>query len=348
MRNFTFYLAVALCALATKVHAQETFESKAKNIAEKIEKVTKDEKEALKVAVEAVNVKVDKGEINAQQAAAEKEALAKATAAKIESEVNRLNDELRTLVQDKVDGRIASTDTTKGNHTYIFSIKKNDFKGKKYEFNGERRTTSQFVFAIGLNNVVTDGSVEDSDFRYPGSRFYEWGLAYNTRIFKNDNLLHAKYGLSLMYNDLRPTNNRVFEKQGDQTVLVTSPVELKNARFRNVYLVAPVHLEFDFSKKETKNDKTIFRTHNSFRLGVGGYAGLRIKSKQKTEYKLNDMEYESKVKGDFNASDFVYGLSTYVGYKQTSLYLKYDLNPLFQNNAVKQNNISLGVRFDFN
>ncbi|RXR23946.1 hypothetical protein [Flavobacterium stagni] len=348
MRNFTFYLAVALCALATKVHAQETFESKAKNIAEKIEKVTKDEKEALKVAVEAVNVKVDKGEINAQQAAAEKEALAKATAAKIESEVNRLNDELRTLVQDKVDGRIAASDTTKGNHTYIFSIKRKDLKGKKYEFNGERRTTSQFVFAIGLNNVVTDGSVEDSDFRYPGSRFYEWGLAYNTRIFKNDNLLHAKYGLSLMYNDLRPTNNRVFEKQGDQTVLVTSPVELKNARFRNVYLVAPVHLEFDFSKKEMKNDKTIFRTHNSFRLGVGGYAGLRIKSKQKTEYKLNDMEYESKVKGDFNASDFVYGLSTYIGYKQTSLYLKYDLNPLFQNNAVKQNNISLGVRFDFN
>ncbi|MEN9337556.1 MAG: hypothetical protein RLZZ500_2543 [Bacteroidota bacterium] len=348
MRNLTFYLAVALCALATKVHAQETFESKAKNIAEKIEKVTKDEKEALKVAVEAVNVKVDKGEINAQQASAEKEALAKATAAKIESEVNRLNDELRTLVQDKVDGRIASQDTTKGNHTYVFSIKKNEFKKKKYEFNGERRTTSQFIFAIGLNNVMTDGSVEDSDFRYPGSRFYEWGLAYNTRIFKNDNLLHAKYGLSLMYNDLRPTNNRVFEKQGDQTVLVTSPVELKNARFRNVYLVAPVHLEFDFSKKEMKNDKTMFRTHNSFRLGVGGYAGLRIKSKQKTEYKLNDMEYESKVKGDFNASDFVYGLSTYIGYKETSLYLKYDLNPLFQNNAVKQNNISLGVRFDFN
>ena len=168
MRNFTFYLAVALCALATKVHAQETFESKAKNIAEKIEKVTKDEKEALKVAVEAVNVKVDKGEINAQQAAAEKEALAKATAAKIESEVNRLNDELRTLVQDKVNGRIAASDTTKGNHTYIFSIKRKDLKGKKYEFNGERRTTSQFVFAIGLNNVVTDGSVEDSDFRYPG------------------------------------------------------------------------------------------------------------------------------------------------------------------------------------
>jgi len=41
-------------------------------------------------------------------------------------------------------------------------------------------------------------------------------------------------------------------------------------------------------------------------------------------------------------------LSTYIGYRETSLYLKYDLNPLFQNNAIKQNNISLGVRFDLN
>jgi hypothetical protein len=35
----------------------------------------------------------------------------------------------------------------------------------------------------------------------------------------------------------------------------------------------------------------------------------------------------------------------YVGYKATSLYLKYDLNPLFKDNAVKQNNTRL--RFDF-
>jgi hypothetical protein len=28
--------------------------------------------------------------------------------------------------------------------------------------------------------------------------------------------------------------------------------------------------------------------------------------------------------------------------------LKYDLNPLFKDNAVKQNNVSLGLRFDFN
>jgi len=31
-----------------------------------------------------------------------------------------------------------------------------------------------------------------------------------------------------------------------------------------------------------------------------------------------------------------------------SLYAKYDLNPLFQDNVVDEKNISLGLRFDLN
>ncbi|MGQ8571928.1 hypothetical protein, partial [Klebsiella pneumoniae] len=64
----------------------------------------------------------------------------------------------------------------------------------------EKRTTSQFVFAMGLNNLVTNDKAAGSDFRYLGSHFYEWGGTYNTRLFKNNNLLHLKYGYSVMYN----------------------------------------------------------------------------------------------------------------------------------------------------
>jgi hypothetical protein len=75
---------------------------------------------------------------------------------------------------------------------------------------------------------------------------------------------------------------------------------------------------------------------------------LRVKSKQKTSYELNGNDFDTKQKGDFNVNDFIYGVSTYIGYRETSLYLKYDLNPLFKDNAIKQNNISLGIRFDLN
>jgi hypothetical protein len=212
----------------------------------------------------------------------------------------------------------------------------------------EKRTTSQFVLAFGANNLVTNKAVANSDFYYWQSSFYEWGLSFNSRIIPNHNLLHFKYGLSLMYNDLKPTDNRLFVDNGSQTILETNPLPQEDSRFRNVNLVVPLHLEFDFTKTKVKDGKTYFKSHDSFRLGIGGYIGANIKSKQKTNYDLNGYNSREIKKGDFNTNEFIYGVSTYIGYKSTSLYLKYDLNPLFKDNVVKQNNVSLGVRFDFN
>ena len=152
-----------------------------------------------------------------------------------------------------------------------------------------------------------------------------------------------------MYNNLRPTQGRYFVANGNQTNLEYSPVNLKDSRFRNVYVVAPVHLEFDFTKSGTNAEgKKLFRSHESVRFGIGGYAGFRVKSKQILKYNDEGHNNTIKQKGGFNTEDFIYGVSTYIGYGETSLYLKYDLNPLFKDNAIKQNNISLGVRFDLN
>ena len=131
---------------------------------------------------------------------------------------------------------------------------------------------------------------------------------------------------------------------------MTSTVKFDESRFRNVYLTLPLHLEFDFTPKKVSKDgtKTNFRTHESVRLGIGGYAGVRIKSKQILKYEIDDVKIKERQKGDFNVSDFNYGLSAYLGYGQTSLYVKYDLNPMFKNNNIDQNNVSLGIRFDFN
>lgn len=353
MRNLTIYLAIALCTFVSKLTAQETFEERVKNVAEKIEKITNEEKATLKIEVEEVNLQLEKGTITKEQADDKKQKLAEARATIIENKVSVAQEELKDIVELKVNGKIEE-EYQPNSFAIVFnkSNGKNKEKYQKYRDSianlSEKRTTSQFVFAIGLNNVATDESLDNSQFKFATSRFYEWGLSANSRLFKNDNLLHLKYGISLMYNDLKPTQNRIFVTNGNQTNLEYSPINLKSSRFRNVYLVAPVHLEFDFTKKTEKDGKPFFRTHESVRFGIGGYAGVRIKSKQKVEYEIDGIDYDAKAKGDFNASNFIYGLSTYIGYKETSLYLKYDLNPLFQDNVVIQNNVSLGVRFDFN
>jgi hypothetical protein len=345
MKTITFYVVASLCLLATKLTAQETFEKRAAAISKNIETITTQQKDSLKIEVEQVNSQLERNEITTQQATARKQQLAEQRAKNIETRVAVEEQKLADLVKDKVDGKIVE-EPKKGK--FSFSYDKGDNVNdtlKQYDYH---RTTSQFVFAIGVNRLVTDDKVDNDNFKWR-SDFYEWGVAFNTRILKNNNLLHAKYGLSLQYNNLRPANDRVFAIVDGQTVLQDSGLDLDVSRLRYVNLVVPVHLEFDFTKKTVNGDKTYYPTHKSFRLGVGGYAGVNVKEKQIIKYENEEgNNVKSKEKGDFNVNDFVYGVSAYLGYRDFSLYAKYDLQPVFANNAVDSNNLSLGVRFDFN
>lgn len=342
MKNFTIYLILFFFLVVSKVIGQETFESEAKRIANKIEKITKEEKEALKQEIEAINVQLSEGKITQEQADKRKKELAEARAVIIEEKVTLAQNELNDLVQKKVDGKI------KEDSAKIYMIRWKSYKHDRDSIRGEKRTTSQFVFAMGLNNMLADGKLQDSKYSFIGSHFYEWGFTYNSRLMKNDNLLHAKYGLSLMYNNIRATENKSFVVNGDQTNLEVNPIHLTESRFRNVYLVLPVHLEFDFTRPVQSNGKTYFKTHKSFRFGIGGYTGINVKSKQILKFEEEDLKYKTRIKGDYNVNNFIYGLSSYIGYRDLSLYFKYDLNPLFQDNLVKENNISLGLRLDLN
>lgn len=348
MRNFTLYLAVVVCLMAAKMSAQDTFESRAKAIAEKIEKITKEEKEALKIEVEEVNKQLENGSLTKVQADEKKQKLAEARATIIENKVAVAQAELNDLVQQKVDGKIKEGSKDKA---YILDLTWSSKNDSIRRSKGEARTTTQGVFATGSNNLVTDGAVANSDFKYNSSTFMEWGLTWNTRLLKDSNLLHFKYGFSWMYNRLNASDNRYFVVNGNQTELATFPTHLrrKDTYFKNVYVTIPLHLEFDFSKTKTDADgNKIFNSHRGFRMGFGGFVGYNTNSKQFLSYEVDGYRINERQKGNWNVNDWTYGVSAYVGYRQTSLYLKYDINPMFKNNVVDQNNISLGVRFDWN
>ena len=341
MKKLIICLTIASSLFISKIFAQENFESRAKQIADNIENITNQEKGLLKSEVEAINIQLDKKEITAEQAQTKKQQLSEIRAKNIETKVGAEQKKLNELVQEKVDGKLA--ENTKSRRSFSISYNNHDTLKDR-----ERRTTTQLVFATGLNNATTNNSMGNSEFRYFGSHFYEIGLTANTRISKTNNLLHFKYGLSAVWNNLRPGNNQEFAVSGNQTNLQVSPIKLEDSRFRNVYLTVPLHLEFDFSGKQEVNGKTYFKSHDAFRFGLGGYAGINLDSTQFTETSMNKYYSKTATDGDYNTSNFIYGLSTYVGYKSTSLYVKYDLNPLFTNNPVKQNNVSLGIRWDFN
>jgi hypothetical protein len=391
MRKIILYTLVMVFGFVTKSMAQEdrknaieqrkekikerkealkkkpmSFEKKVSQISTSMEFLLAREKNELKIKIDSLDNLFSQNKITEDELKALKLKQAEISSAKIERSLDIQKAKLDSLVQNKVEADskevVFKIDTINGKKVYTYYKTNNTmyydlpalkiYKSADEEIERKsKRTTSQFVFAFGLNNLITKGtSLEDSDYRIWGSHFYEWGVTYNSRLLKNHNLVHVKYGLTLMYNNLRPTENRYFVKNGDQTNLATASGHLDDSRFRNVFLTLPLHLEFDFSPKKTSKDgtKSYFNTHKSVRIGIGGYSGIRVKSKQLLHYEENGDKIKNKHKGDFNVSDFTYGLSTYVGYKSASLYVKYDLNPMFKHNTIDQNNVSLGIRFDFN
>ena len=219
------------------------------------------------------------------------------------------------------------------------------FKRKEPRY--DRRTYSDFVVAVGLNNAIIDGqSLEDSPYKVGGSRFFEFGWTWRTRVFKESNFIRFHYGLSFQFNGLKPKDNKYFMVDGGQTQLETFEYDLKKSKFRMDNLVFPVHFEFGPSKYRETDDRVRYSIVRRFRIGLGGYGGFNMGTRQKLKYKRAGENVKEKLKRGYNTSNFVYGLSGYVGVGGVQLYAKYDLSPIFKNAVEEQHNISLGLRFD--
>lgn len=348
----------------TYAQAQEkTFEKEVSKISKEIERITKVHKDSLKRKVKVINDRLDNKKIEFTEAEKLKKEAAAYHAGQIEKLVSIQEQKLQELVQDKTDGRIASEDDedydtfTIGKRTFRFKMFEDDddndednswFRKRRRR---DKRTTTQFVFALGMNNVLVDndfGSLNNSDYRFWQSRFYELGFTWKTRLSKEPSKAYFKYGFSFLWNNLRADDNRFHEVNGDQTNLMVNPNSLTESRLRHVQMTFPMHFELDFSKNRVySDDEVVDRTHQDVRIGLGGFFGFKLGTRQYLEYvNAQGVRVEEVQKADFNMNTVNYGLSAYIAYEGIGLYAKYDLNPLFQNTNIR--NISLGVRFDIN
>ncbi len=347
---------VAMTLIAQFSQAQEEFSSdKIEQLNGQKERVVQLEKEALKKEVEEINDRLVNNQITIEEAQQLKEEAAKNHALNIENAIAIIDNKIALIERngsesigtenDKITFGLGAKDSEDGDVLFGIQIKKNGQEEVDPKY--DRRTSSNLVLAFGLNNAIVDGqSLDDSDYKIAGSRFFELGWAWKTRVFKNSNFLRLRYGISYTSNGLKPTDNRFFVENGDQTELQTFDLELDKSKFRMDNIVVPLHFEFGPSRVE-KTEKSIrYYTARKFRIGLGGYVGANISTRQKLKYKENGDRVKDKIKRDYNTSDLIYGLSTYVGFGDMSIYAKYDVSPIFKNAEIDQNNVSLGLRFD--
>ena len=357
MQTITKLLVLIVLSLCVQlINAQDTIQNS--NNQYKIEELRKirdeikiQEREFLKVEVEAINIRLENGDITNIEAERLKKEVAKKRALNIENRVAIVNNRI-ALLQRNEEGYDNNDNTGVsdlglgfgGEDGFFAGIKINGkVNSKKYD----KRTTSDFVLAFGLNNAITKGeNLNNSPYKFGGSRFFEIGWAWKTRVFKESNFLRLKYGYSFQINGLKPNDSQYFVQQGNETVLEEFPEDLKKSKLSITNLVFPVHFEFGPSKRIDKDTYYRYSTNNKFKIGVGGYAGFNIGTRQKLKYELDGERVKDKQKRGFNTTNLVYGLSGYIAFDEVALYVKYDLSPIFKDQAIKQNNISVGVRFD--
>ncbi|WP_396602120.1 hypothetical protein [Algibacter sp. R77976] len=361
MQTITKYLVPLIMFLSMQcIYAQDTISNvnnkhKIEELKTQRETIENQEKAFLKTEVETINLRLENGDITNAEAENLKKQAATKRALNIENRIAIINNKI-SLLERNDDGynyvgekgtrgiiRIGKGEDTSESFVFIGDVDDDKPKNVKYD----KRTTSDFVLAFGLNNAIIEGdNLDNSPYKFGGSRFFEMGWAWKTRVFKNTNFLRLKYGYSFQFNGLKPKDNNYFVQQGNQTTLEEFPEDLKKSKLTITNLVFPVHFEFGPSKRKDKDTYFRYSTNNQFKIGLGGYGGVNIGSRQKLKYEIDGERTKEKQKKSFNTTNLVYGLSGYIAFDEVALYVKYDLSPIFQDQAINQNNISVGLRFD--
>ncbi|MFL0354270.1 hypothetical protein [Xanthomarina sp. GH4-25] len=358
MQTITKYLALIVLALSVQLITAQEITNKEKIDALELQKeqVVIQEKDQLKTGVEAIDQQLDNNEISQEEATQLKDELATKHALNIENRLAIIDNRISLLERNEhvsydtganlegltiILGKDKDSDEFDTGSLYIGP--KNRKEPKKYD----RRTTSDLVFAIGFNNAIIEGqSLNDSPYKLGGSGFVELGWAWKTRLFKNSNAVRLKYGVSFQWNKLDIKDNLYFQEIDDVVTLEEFPVNLSKSKFRSTNLVFPLHFEFGPSRKIDKKNYFRYSTSNKFKIGVGGYGGFVLQSMQKLKYDDDNGDFQKDKIKDFNTNSFVYGLSSYISWGNVGIYAKYDLSTIFKDQAIDQNNISLGLRFD--
>lgn len=184
----------------------------------------------------------------------------------------------------------------------------------------------------------------------PGDFVIDVGLnsLYNADLLKVDRWRSKSFGVYYMYthklHDFFTVNpmlgvtvdkysfqdNVNFIQQDDRTYAfdTISDIGVDKSQLNVVYLELP--LEIRFYPLKTIEGEGLF-------VGVGGMAGLRIKSYTKFKYQSGGDRRVDKFQSTFGLEDFRYGIQARIGYKAVNVFFKYYLSEMFRNGPADTN-----------
>ena len=233
----------------------------------------------------------------------------------------------------------------------------NDSKRSKdsKDFKHHRGTFYSLDFDFGLNNYLQDGkSPDENNEPYAVIPIGSWYFAINSNHTTHlTGPLYLQWGGNLSWYNFKFADEAMrINKQADEVVFEQDPriadINPIKSKLAATYLntsIVPM-LDFNDSHCHRYHGNWYKRHHHndSFRIGIGAYAGLKIASHSKFVYQDEGRKEREKDHDSYYMNNWRYGARLQMGFRDVDIFVNYDMSELFvENKGPQLNAFSFGI-----
>lgn len=357
---------VSLCA-SVVFYAQNTEyqEKQIKAYTKKIDSIVMAEKQLMMKEIQLLEQK----KLSKEEYRAEKQKIAgrfgKIINEKISAEINFLNEITREKVNQALKKGVDSTSNCNSEDANKVELR---FGGRKHYYNPKVENDKKyFPKSLYSSGVVVNYSFlnltqnaqsfnpfdNNSMMRIGNSHSVEIWARKNKQLGSRMSPVFIHYGIAYRSDTYMSKKPYIFAENGDNIELQEfQEGRLKRSKFRNTYFTLPVEFSWVLNpqyKTDEKYGTYLKPNKNEFRIGVGAYAGVNLRSIIKVKYYDENNNFEKyKNITDNGVNSFLFGGKVSASYGGLVLFLKKDFTPIFNSNTnmPAKNAVHLGIELN--
>lgn len=355
-KNTTIFLFALLSALV--FGQQKEIESKMKRFSQKIDSIVSAEKKMMNIEMDAVDKKFEQGKITQEEKMLQKKNIADKFESNINVKVEKENASISALTKDIAMNSIFKKKKDSANHTTEIKlggdsyIKINGKEVVKQKSSNRKQLSFSYAFLNLADNANSfDAFDSDSRMRIGNSHSFELQSRRERQLGSSTSPFSIRYGISYRTDTYMPKRSLVFvENNGQLSLENFTQGDVKRSKLRNVYFTIPVDFQWVLNPSYvTKNGVTKIDTDKKqFRIGAGFYAGVKTRTIVKVKYYEPDGDFEKyQYISDYGVNGFLFGTKLSLSYGGLHLFVRKDLTPIFNNEAVLPNKYGVQVGIEF-
>jgi hypothetical protein len=211
-------------------------------------------------------------------------------------------------------------------------------------------TYASVNFDFGINNFLENGRFpDDHDAQYAVHPWGSWYVGANT-ILHTDIGRHVffEFGLGVSWYNFKFQDDNTLITKGENGVEFSKdprPLEFNVSKLTATYLNASF-IPMYATGRHHHHSRWNYSDHDSFRIGIGPYAGYRLESHSKQGYTIDNDKKADKERDNFYLNNLRYGVRLQMGLQSLDFFAAYDLNSFFVDGKGPQlNAFTIGLVF---